>query len=229
MISWCIAVCSVILWKGACAGVWHKAGDYCSSGNSLFAEDTCLFCKCWSLWVKQWTHWFQKRSECQGLLRGFHIAYLICLMSCLFWAFHIRSGETKANSQLESDLGTNAFNCSWARKVYLPNPNDKGNHLTFGIMNTCVCNPLTRGTVVHQVPEREGEGTAVGNALKIILRSPGCGSRARCVCLLALTYAFRKNTTLHNRMKNIYPRAWEMNTEKNVVLWHTLLAGLYLL
>lgn len=123
----------------------------------------------------------------------------------------------------------NAFNCSWARKVYPPKPNDKGKHLTFAIMNICICNPLTRGTLLRHVPEREGEGTAVGNALKLILRNSGCRNRARRVCLLALPYAFRKNITLNNRMKNIYPQAWEVNTEKNVVFWHTLLAGLYFL
>lgn len=38
-----------------------------------------------------------------------------------------------------------------------------------------------------------------------------------------------KKDTSHSRMKNIFPCVWEVNTEKNVVLWLTSLAEFCLL
>lgn len=40
---------------------------------------------------------------------------------------------------------------------------------------------------------------------------------------------WKKKDTSHSRMKNIFPCVWEVNTEKNVVLWLTSLAEFCLL
>lgn len=76
-----------------------------------------------------------------------------------------------------------------------------------------------------------GEKTTEGRRRPLTLtqrRSAVCRSRARHVYQVVLVPSEKKATS-HNRMKNTFPCAWEVNTKKNVVLWHTLLAEFCLL